>query len=166
MATLDFNRSLSYFDNSSVAPLSPSNHVVPIYVLVLSITSCCLSLIGIFCIFVSYVAIVTIRNYIRKLLIFLTIANLIDVLGIIIGIVRYMLLEFTDERYKKETQVCLFQSVVTSFAPCSSFFWTVFIAIYFQVQVLRPSWAHKLSSKQATVTYHVVSWGVPGKTNF
>ncbi|XP_060574460.1 G-protein coupled receptor 157-like [Ruditapes philippinarum] len=163
MATLDFYTS-SYFDNSSVVPFSPSNNVVPIYVLVLSIASCCLSLIGIFCIFVSYVAIVTIRNYIRKLLIFLTIANLIHVLGIIIGIVRYMLLEFTDEIYQKERQVCLFQSVVVSFAPCSSFFWTVFIAIYFQVQILRPSWAQKLSSKQATVAYHVVSWGVPGLT--
>ncbi|XP_045162537.2 G-protein coupled receptor 157-like isoform X2 [Mercenaria mercenaria] len=73
-----------------------------------------------------------------------------------------MLLEYTDEKYKHEKQTCIFQSMITSFAPCSSFFWTVFIAIYFQVQVLKPSWADKMSSKASSVVYHVLSWGIPG----
>lgn len=163
MDTQNLNMSTSIYDNITAATIGQSYHTVPVYVLVLSITSCCLSLFGIFCIFVSYFAIKSIQNYIRKLLLCLTLSNLIDVLGIVIGLVRYMLLEFTDERYKRQKQTCVFQSIVTSFAPCASFFWTVIIAVYFQVQVLKPSWGHKMSAKCARVTYHILSWGVPGK---
>jgi H+/Cl- antiporter ClcA len=156
----------STYNNVTTAPIRPSNHTVPIYVLVVTILSCLLSLIGIICIFVSYYAIASVRNYIRKLLLFLTIDNLLDVIGIIIGLARYILLEYTDESNQHEQESCTLQSFITSFAPCSSFFWTVIIAVYIQVQVLKPRWVDKMSNKRATVTYHVMSWGIPGKLLF
>ena len=152
----------SYVNTTSTL-IRSSYHSVPIYVLVVTILSCFLSLIGIFCIFVSYYTIASVRNYIRKLLLFLTIANVLDVIGIIMGVVRYMLIEYSDETYHQETETCIFQSFLTSFASCSSFFWTVLIAVYIQVQVLKPTWAGKLSSRNASFVYHVISWGIPGK---
>ncbi|XP_060553839.1 G-protein coupled receptor 157-like isoform X1 [Ruditapes philippinarum] len=154
----------STYNNVTAATLRPSNHSVPIYVLVVTILSCLLSLIGIICIFVSYYAIASVRNYIRKLLLCLTIANLLDVIGIIIGLARYILLEYTDVSNQHEQESCTLHSFITSFAPCSSFFWTVLIAVYIQVQVLKPRWVDNMSNKRATVTYHVMSWGIPGIT--
>ncbi|XP_060574459.1 G-protein coupled receptor 157-like [Ruditapes philippinarum] len=152
----------STYNNVTAARIRPSTHSVPIYVIVVAILSCLLSFIGIISIFISYYAIANVRNYIRKLLLFLTIANLLDVIGIVIGIARYMLLVYTDVDYQHEKQSCTFQSFITSFSLRSSFFWTVLIAVYIQVQVLKPRWVDNMSNNRATVTYHVMSWGIPG----
>ncbi|XP_052286382.1 G-protein coupled receptor 157-like isoform X2 [Dreissena polymorpha] len=118
-----------------------------------SAVSCGLSIFGAIGILLTFVLFPDIRNTTRKLLIFLTIADLIQPTGYLAAIVVQ---GFGDHVSNKD--FCKIQSAVTTYSSLVSFFLTVAIAGYLFVAINRRS----MSSTCVLVVSNVVSWAVPG----
>ncbi|KAK3594988.1 hypothetical protein CHS0354_019917 [Potamilus streckersoni] len=146
-----------------------SNDFLPAYTLAITGTSCCLSIFGAIFIAVTYCLLREIRNFPRKLLLYLTFADLLNASGNLMGTIRYALSKEGDKfrnnsktihSYANRSEVCIIQSFITTFSSIASFFWTVVIAVYIFTAVVYSS--HVFKSVKAECIYHLLSWGIPG----
>ncbi|XP_053404604.1 G-protein coupled receptor 157-like [Mercenaria mercenaria] len=139
---------------------------LPDYILYLTVVSCILSLIGSLNILLAYIYVPDIQNFARKLFVYLTAANSLDNFGVIIGLIRYFIINddtraFVGWNSIKLLDICVFQALVTSYAPSVSFFWTTMIAFYIFMQVESPKTAKAMSKNSCLLLYHVIGWGLP-----
>lgn len=144
------------------------------YNLVLTGTSSCLSIFGGIIIIVTFFSITEIRGYFtRKLLVYLTIADLFTAIGNFSAVIRYAYVHHGNDTVTenctavKTTEypnLCISQSFVTTFSNLASFLWTAVIAIHLWSSVV-------IRSRQTEVfylhaLYHVICWLIPCKYLF
>ena len=100
-----------------------------------------------------------VKNRVRKLLRYLTIADLLQAMGYFSAGIRYAVLRRYNPGYEdKNDDLCVAQSFVTTFASMSSFIWTTIIAGHlFRLVILR-------KSAGISIAYHASAWLLPGKT--
>ena len=122
----------------------------------LSITSCILSMIGGLVILVTYGILPEIRNFTRKLIICLTVADILSASGYIVSSTSYLINENNHEWY-----ICHIQSTITTFSSIASFFFTSVIAVYIFDTVTHER--DRMGTYKWLLTFNVLSWGVPGK---
>ena len=136
---------------------------------ILSVTvfSCCLSVIGTLFIMYTYIRLSGIRDDTRRLLMFLSLADLITAGGILMIPLSH--LNYTPPvpgqrvHEKHITNVCKAQSFVTTFSSMASFFWTFVIALQ-----ITSDWLSNLNSVQRRFVFgisHLICWGVPGNSS-
>ncbi|XP_060573776.1 G-protein coupled receptor 157-like [Ruditapes philippinarum] len=121
-------------------------------VVIESIVSCSLSILGSFAIFGSYILLPEIRNSTRKLVTCLTIADFLTALGIITSAIAHLV--------GTQKDVCKTQSGITTYSSLVSFFLTVAIAIHIFSTVVNRN--DKTSSWQYLVITNIISWLCPG----
>jgi len=109
-------------------------------------TTCCLSIIGSSLIIFSYFRWKDLQTTSRKLLVFLSIADLATAIGNLIGSVS-----------EDTGAFCVAQSTLTTFSSMASFHWTVYIAVFLLLCIPGLS-----SNPDGVVPYfHVMAWGLP-----
>ena len=146
--------------NTSMGPGTP--YVLPTPFIVTTAVSSLASIIGsVFIIFVYY-RLPEIRSTSRKLLVYLSIADLLNATGNFMGICRYLTNYVTQHQvpcFPPET-LCVFQSFLSTIGNLWSFFWTVSMATYLYVVVVAESSA---KADRLVPIFHLVSWTIPGK---
>ncbi|XP_034337932.2 G-protein coupled receptor 157-like isoform X3 [Magallana gigas] len=148
-------------DTTPTSQLPPS-------VLICTFVSSLLSIVGAVVIFITYSLVTVARNQTRRLLVYLTIADLMTAVGNLVGASRYVYIYVikneTEYLFNRQMQnvttdaVCDVQSFVTTFSSLSSFFWTSIIMIHILMTLITQ---REWSSLRNRVIYHFVSWGVP-----
>lgn len=149
----------------AAANITPSECrvVVPSYTSYLTVLSCSLSIFGTAVIILTFVKLPEVRNFTRKLLLALTLADLLTAMGNLMGITRYIVVQSMEngcELLQKSDSVCIVQSFVTTFSSMVSFFWTTVIAVHIYLQIARSS--SGMRSGLMLLGYHILCWGVPG----
>lgn len=147
---------------TTTSDITPAYVICPWYVAFISGVTSGFSVIGAILIFLTYFRFPQEeRTFVRKLLLYLTIANCIEVLGNFVGVFRFMNYPKIPDKQPTEAS-CFFQSFTVSFAPAASYLWTSVIAIFFHVQLLKPECVPCLSSTCGEAIYHAICWFVPG----
>lgn len=158
-------------NNSSSANITDDSDRVPLplSVLICIFVSSSLSIIGAVVIFITYCLVTVAKNQTRRLLVYLTITDLMTAVGNLVGASRYALryeTEYLINRHQMQntcnttTAVFEIQSFVTTFSSLSSFFWTSIIMLHILMTLITQ---REWSSLRNRVIYHLVSWGVPCK---
>ena len=126
-------------------------------VLLESAVSCSLSIVGGTVILASYYILPEIRNFTRKLVVCLTVADLLTAMGYLVSAGRFLV----SSNVSADGNICKIQSTITTYSSLVSFFLTSIIAIYIfdTVQMKKD----RLGSSQWLVFFNALSWGVPGK---
>ncbi|XP_069466131.1 G-protein coupled receptor 157 [Ambystoma mexicanum] len=111
--------------------------------------SCALSVVGCILIICTHALWPELRSRPRELLLYLSVADLLSAVAYAYGVLR---------NFESSTWDCVVQGALSTFANTSSFFWTVAVALYLYITIVRarPSLADGL-----LFTFHAVSWGVP-----
>ncbi|MBN3315100.1 GP157 protein, partial [Atractosteus spatula] len=122
---------------------------VYIYEQVVILTSCLLSFLGSCLIIVTYVAWKDLRTKPRKLLVFLSAADLLSAVSYFYGVLRV---------FETDSWDCVLQGAVSTFANTSSFFWTVAIAVYLYIFIVK---SNQSLADSLVLFFHIISWGVP-----
>ena len=121
-----------------------------------------LSIIGSTVIIHTYVQFPKLRTTCRKLLVYLSIADLLTAFGNLLGIIWYY--AYRDDEDLVHTFgslfLCKFQSGLTIFSSISSFFWTVAIAVYLHLSIVKNN--HALADR-FVLPFHVICWLLPCK---
>lgn len=130
----------------------------------ISILSSSLSVFGGLLIIGSYVTIPEIRNTVRRLLVCLTIADLVTAFGNFVGAVRYTVLQsFTQNITEFENDpVCVGQAFLTTFSNLSSFVWTILIALHLFLAVIFKRNLHFTHWLLVEILDHGFGWVLPG----
>lgn len=97
---------------------------------VLVLCSCALSCAGSSLIVLTYVAWSDLRTTPRRLLVFLSVSDWLSAVSYAFGVWRV---------FRTDSLDCVVQGAVSTFANTSSFFWTVAIAVYLYVFIVRSS---------------------------
>ncbi|CAC5400957.1 GPR157 [Mytilus coruscus] len=133
--------------------------------IVLTLTGSSLSIVGAFVLFFAHY----LRHKsgkpvdeVRQFLIFLTIADMFNALGLLSGVARFLNSEDSTEDkvaacHRHEEFGCIEQSYMTTLFSMSSFFWTTIIAFHL-------FWTYEdnsPSSFKKTIAYHFITWGIP-----
>lgn len=137
---------------------------------ILTGTSSCLSILGASLIFITYWKINKIRNVTRKLLVFLTTADLLTAVGNLVAAIRYFALYSNNGSYEKcnnsaqnqseeNDTLCVLQSFVTTFSNMSSFLWTLIIAIHLWASVVLKT--NRTEARFIQLMYHIICWVLP-----
>lgn len=95
---------------------------------IITLISASLSLAGGLALLLTYVKITDFQTAVHRLLVFLTIADILTAFGYIIGTVNFLRLD-ADQRTTTDP-MCVAQSFITTFSSLSSFGWTSIIAIH------------------------------------
>ena len=136
-------------------------------ILSVTVLSCCMSVIGTLFIMYTYIRLSGIRDDTRRLLLFLSLADLMTAGGILMIPLSH--LNYTppipgQKTHEKHiTNVCKAQSFVTTFSSMASFFWTFVIALQ-----ITSDWLSNLNSVQRRFVFgisHLICWGVPGNSS-
>lgn len=125
-------------------------------VLAISAISCFLSIVGGVIIFASFILIPEIRNYARKLVVCLTIADVISAVAYLVSVIRYT----NTGDIEEEDVLCEIQSFVTTYSSIVSFCLTSIIAIYIFDTVINKT--DRLGSTCWLVIFNLISWVFPG----
>ena len=112
----------------------------------LTIISTSLSICGCFVIFTAHVFWKDIRSTSRKILFFITIADLSTAVG------------YLSFRENSWSYSCKFQSFVTTTSSMISFFWTSCMALYLYAVSIK---ANSDLGKRIIFVFHCISWPVP-----
>lgn len=142
---------------------------IALYNLILTGSSSCLSILGATIIFLTYGLIPEIRNFTRKLLVYLTMADICTAAGNLVAVARYAyvhdihspVVENCSAQQSNTTleTMCEAQSFVTTFSNLSSFLWTAVIALHlWSCVVLR---TERTEIFQMHILYHVICWIIP-----
>ena len=121
----------------------------------LSATSCFLSVIGGVLIIATFLAIPEIRNFTRKLMVCLTIADLLSAVGYSVSVVR----DFSESL--SSDLLCELQGTLTTFSSLASFFLTSITAIYIFDTVIHRK--DRVGLNAWLIVFNMLSWGLPGK---
>ncbi|XP_051947555.1 G-protein coupled receptor 157 [Xyrauchen texanus] len=122
---------------------------VHVYEKVVILMSCVLSFFGSLLIICTYVSWRDLRTTPRKLLVYLSIADLLSALSYSYGVWR---------DFHSDSVDCITQGAISTFANTSSFFWTVAIAIYLYIFIVKSS---QRQADNLVLYSHLISWGVP-----
>ncbi|XP_069401876.1 G-protein coupled receptor 157 [Ovis canadensis] len=112
--------------------------------------SCVLSALGSGLLMATHALWPELRSQARRLLLFLSLADLLSAASYFYGVLQ----DFKDSSWD-----CVLQGALSTFANTSSFFWTVAIALYLYLSIVRTARAPETG--RLLWTFHVVSWGVP-----
>ena len=158
------NFTTTYVPNTSdIVPSCREFDPVPIGPHVLALLSSVSSIIGAVVIVITYVALSEIRNVPRAMLVCLTVADFLTATGNIIGSVRYMYLQSSEEscnKLKISDTTCVVQSYITTMSSMASFFWTVAIAVHMFAQLVKRG--PGVRQYRQLWLYNVICWGIPG----
>ncbi|KAM9856050.1 G-protein coupled receptor 157 [Aulostomus maculatus] len=116
---------------------------------VIVLASCALSFLGSSLIILTYICWADLRTTPRRLLVFLSVSDWLSAVSYAFGVWRV---------FSSDSLDCVVQGAVSTFANTSSFFWTVAIALYLYVFIVRAS---KSLADSLVLFFHLVSWGVP-----
>ncbi|KAK3601921.1 hypothetical protein CHS0354_001930 [Potamilus streckersoni] len=119
-----------------------------------TIVSSLLSIFGAFVIFWTYWRINYVRNFPRTLLLWLTVADLLNASGNLVGTTDYI------SKNGRHDDICTAQSIVTTYASISSFLWTLVITAHMMASIQFRS--NRTRSTVLNILYHVICWGIPG----
>ncbi|KAL4658495.1 putative G-protein coupled receptor 157 [Arapaima gigas] len=111
--------------------------------------SCTLSALGSALIIFTYIAWPELRSAPRRLLVCLSATDMLSALSFGYGAWRM---------FQRETWDCVLQGALSTLANTSSFFWTVAIAVYLYIFIVRSD--QRLADSLVS-WFHLVSWGVP-----
>ncbi|XP_067423427.1 G-protein coupled receptor 157 isoform X1 [Emydura macquarii macquarii] len=115
---------------------------------VIVLLSCVLSFLGSSLLVFTHVLWPELRTRPRQLLLYLSLADLLSAVSYFYGVLR----DFGSTSWD-----CMLQGALSTFSNTSSFFWTMAIALYLYIAIVRgvPTGTGLLCF------FHVVSWGVP-----
>ncbi|XP_034552282.1 G-protein coupled receptor 157 [Notolabrus celidotus] len=111
--------------------------------------SCALSFLGSSLIILTFFIFKDLRTTPRRLLVYLSVSDWLSAVSYAYGVWRVFHTDSLD---------CIVQGAVSTFANTSSFFWTVAIAVYLYVFIVRSS---QRVADSLVLGFHLVSWGVP-----
>lgn len=111
--------------------------------------SCALSFLGSSLVIFTYIIWSDLRTTPRKLLVYLSVSDWLSAVSYAFGVWSV---------FRSDSAECVAQGAISTFANTSSFFWTVAIAVYLYVFIVRSS--QRLADSLVLV-FHLVSWGVP-----
>ncbi|XP_029974796.1 G-protein coupled receptor 157 [Salarias fasciatus] len=127
-----------------------SNHtVVYLSEQVVVLCSCALSFLGSTLIIATYILWSDLRTTPRRLLVYLSVADWLSAVSYAYG---------AWSAFRADSPECVAQGAVSTFSNTSSFFWTVAIAVYLYVFIVRCS---QRAADSLVLPFHLVSWGVP-----
>ncbi|OXB78194.1 UNVERIFIED_CONTAM: hypothetical protein H355_007336 [Colinus virginianus] len=112
------------------------------------LTSCVLSSLGSGLLVGTHALWPELRTRPRQLLLYLSLADLLSALSYFYGVLR----DFDGTSWD-----CVLQGALSTFSNTSSFFWTMAVALYLYVTIVRGS----PTGAGLLWCFHVVSWGVP-----
>ncbi|NWY42718.1 GP157 protein, partial [Sylvia atricapilla] len=127
-------------------PLPPTR--VPLAERVAVLLSCAVSCGGSALLLASQARWPELRTRPRQLLLYLSLADLLSALSYFYGVLR---------DFQSTSWDCVLQGALSTFANTSSFFWTMAIALYLYLSIVRGSAA----GSALLWAFHAVSWGVP-----
>ncbi|XP_053173179.1 G-protein coupled receptor 157 [Scomber japonicus] len=127
-------------DNETVVYLSEQ---------VVVLCSCALSFVGSSLIILTYICWSDLRTTPRKLLVFLSVSDWLSAASYAYGV---------WSAFTVNSNECIVQGAISTFANTSSFFWTVAIAIYLYVFIVR---SNQRVADSLVLFFHMVSWGIP-----
>ncbi|XP_074654063.1 G-protein coupled receptor 157-like [Tubulanus polymorphus] len=147
--------------NTTVEPEEPFG--IPTYFAILVIVSCVFSIIGGAVIMLSYMCLPQIRTAARRLVVYLTVADLLTAIGNLVGMTRYVVLSNEGRigcgKVDDLREICVVQSALTTYSAMCSLFWTVALAVYLYMNIAcRDAWR----ARRSVLYCHIVSWGIPG----
>lgn len=116
---------------------------------VLVLFSCALSFLGSSLIILTYVLWSDLRTTPRKLLVFLSVSDALSAASYAVGVWTL---------FRSDSAGCVAQGAVSTFSNTSSFFWTVAIAVYLYIFIVRCS---QRTADSLLLLFHLISWGVP-----
>lgn len=106
----------------------PPTELVPSERAVRCFLSCVLSALGSGLLMATHALWPELRNQARRLLLFLSLADLLSAASYFYGVLQ----DFKDSSWD-----CVLQGALSTFANTSSFFWTVAIALYLYLSIVR-----------------------------
>lgn len=115
---------------------------------VLSTTAAGLSIMGALVIIITFVMWLDLRTNSRNIILFISIGDLFVAITNIVGVYGH-----------SHSLTCEIQATLNIVAILSSFFWTVFLSVYFYVTICR-----KISLEMEARMmrfFHVAAWGIP-----
>ncbi|XP_057551536.1 G-protein coupled receptor 157 [Hippopotamus amphibius kiboko] len=130
-------------------PPAPSTQLMPSERAVV-LLSCALSALGSVLLVATHALWPDLRTRARRLLLFLSLADLLSAASYFYGVLQ----DFQDTSWD-----CVLQGALSTFANTSSFFWTVAIALYLYLSIVRT--ARGPGVGRLLWVFHIVSWGVP-----
>ncbi|KAF3696785.1 G-protein coupled receptor 157 [Channa argus] len=116
---------------------------------VIILISCALSFMGSSLVILTYIIWPDLRTTPRKLLVYLSVSDWLSAVSYAFGVWKV---------FKTDSVECIVQGAISTFANTSSFFWTVAIAVYLYVFIVRSS--QRLADR-LVLMFHLVSWGIP-----
>ncbi|KAM8830324.1 G-protein coupled receptor 157 [Synchiropus picturatus] len=116
---------------------------------VVVLVSCGLSFLGSSLIILTYILWSDLRTTPRKLLVFLSVSDWLSAVSYAYGVWSV---------FHRDSTECVVQGAISTFANTSSFFWTVAIAVYLYIFIVRSS---QRVADSLQLSFHLVSWGVP-----
>ncbi|XP_050953315.1 G-protein coupled receptor 157 [Labeo rohita] len=122
---------------------------VYVYEQVVILTSCVLSFFGSLLIICTFARWLDLRTTPRKLLVYLSVTDLLSALSYFYGVLVV---------FETDSADCIAQGAISTFANTSSFFWTVAIAVYLYVFIVKSS---QRQADNLVLYFHLISWGVP-----
>ncbi|NXI85637.1 GP157 protein, partial [Rhipidura dahli] len=112
------------------------------------LVSCALSCVGSALLLCTHAQWPELRTRPRQLLLYLSLADLLSALSYFYGVLQ---------DFERTSWDCVLQGALSTFANTSSFFWTMAIALYLYLTIVRGSPA----GTGLLWGFHAVSWGVP-----
>lgn len=135
--------------NTTLMPTTTAGYYISAEMdnVILSSISGFLSIIGTLIIIFTFFKWKDVQSTSRQILVFISIADFFAVVGNTVSLLS-----------PPNSTVCTVQSIIGSFFILSSFFWTVFLAVYLYVAC-----THKMVvlAERLMVPFHLVGWGVP-----
>ncbi|NP_001085567.1 G protein-coupled receptor 157 L homeolog isoform X1 [Xenopus laevis] len=116
---------------------------------VIVLLSCVLSFLGSALIIATYIFWQDLRSRPRLLLLFLSVADLLSAISYFYGVLR---------NFQETTWDCVTQGAISTFSNTSSFFWTVAVAVYLYITIVK---SQQNFADQLIPWLHLISWGVP-----
>ncbi|XP_037627968.1 G-protein coupled receptor 157 [Sebastes umbrosus] len=116
---------------------------------VVVLCSCLLSFLGSSLIILTYVIWSDLRTTPRRLLVYLSVSDWLSAVSYAFGVWRV---------FRTDSLDCVVQGAISTFSNTSSFFWTMAIAVYLYVFIVRAS---QRVADSLVCFFHFVSWGVP-----
>ena len=133
---------------TSTPKTSPTNEV-DVTVKIIVSTSCLLSMAGSLLIIFTFLAWPDIRTEPRKILLYLSIADFIAAASYLHGVIQ---------DFNENSRDCIIQSALSTFSNVSSFFWTMSLAVYLYVTIVK---VDKDRADRLLWLFHLISWGIP-----
>lgn len=129
---------------------------------IVAVCSSIISIFGGFIIIYTYSVVPTIQNSTRKLLVYLTLADIASAYGHLVGAVRMAFYYYNGYKSRND-YLCIAQSFVTTMSSLCSFSWTSLIALHLFFLVMCNDTDIFQTSKKIQLLFHFLGWCLPGK---